>query len=95
VWESNPLFDPASEDAVDGNATPLENARMKPEGTNVGAVLWIIWMTVFVYLMVKHRNTVPLSWGADPKSPGLFIGLGALLTIGTIYVWWANRRDSK
>jgi hypothetical protein len=68
---------------------------MKPEGMNVGAVLWIAWMGIFVYLIVKHRNTVPLYWGANPKSLGLFISMGALLAVGTIYVWWANRRDSK
>ncbi len=67
----------------------------KPEGMNLGAVLWVLWMGAFVYLMVKHRNTLPLFWGADPKSPFPFIVIGGLVVIGTVYVWWANRRDSK
>jgi membrane protein DedA with SNARE-associated domain len=66
---------------------------MKPEGMNVGVVIWVLWMSAFVYLMVKGRNTFPLRGGADPLA---LLGLAvALLAIGTIYVWWANRRDSK
>jgi hypothetical protein len=72
----------------------MGNGDMKPEGMNVGAVLWIVWMGVYFYLMVKGRNTLPFRWGGGNPLRALGV-VGALLSIGTIYVWWANRRDSK
>ena len=61
--------------------------------SNFGAVLWIIWMVIFVAVSWKERNTVPLRRSGNPLVGLLFVG--GLIAVGTVYVWWANRRDSK
>jgi hypothetical protein len=65
-----------------------------PEGMNFGFVLWAIWNVVFFTLMWRARHTLPLWWPGTP-SLGKLILFGAMMGIGTLYVWWANRRDSK
>jgi len=66
----------------------------KPEGMDFGFVLWAVWNVVFFTLMWRGRNTLPLMWrSSDPLA--VVIMAGGMFVIGTVYVWWANRRDSK
>jgi hypothetical protein len=56
--------------------------------------------TIFVIFLVvvgwRQRNTTPLYWGNSGAY--LFVrlvGVGILVGIVALYVWWANRRDFK
>jgi hypothetical protein len=70
---------------------PKEN---KPEGMDLGFILWAIWNLVFFTLVWRARHILPLWWpGSNPI--GKLVLIGGMLGIGALYVWWANRRDFK
>jgi hypothetical protein len=71
------------------------NKPIKPEGMDFGFVLWAAWNVVFFTLMWRGRHTLPLSWPGVHDPLGLVILAGGMFAIGILYVWWANRRDSK
>jgi len=64
----------------------------KPEGMNLGVVLAVLWLFVLLAIGWKQRGSTPL-WEPNPERA--FIVIGILVGLGTVYVWWANRRDSK
>ena len=67
---------------------------IEPEGMNFGFVVWAIWNVVFFTLMWRGRHTLPLG-RRGPDLLGAVIYVGGILAIGTVYVLWTNRRDSK
>jgi hypothetical protein len=84
---------------LDENVTLVENPRVKPkdikpEGINFGAVVWVCCLAGYVYLNVKYRDTLPFFRGGGLNSPTPFVVIATLAALGTVYVWWANRRDS-
>jgi hypothetical protein len=83
---------------IDENVSLIENPRVKPkeikpEGINFGAVAWVCCMAAYVYLNIKYRDSLPFR-GGTPNLPTLLIVISGLGVIGTVYVWWANKRDS-
>jgi hypothetical protein len=81
------------------NVSLIENPRvkpkeLKPEGINFGAVAWVCCMAAYVYLNVKYRNSLPFFRGGDPSLLMAFFFMAGLIVIGSMYVWWANKRDS-
>jgi hypothetical protein len=77
---------------MDGTAWLEDNAEMK-RPMNFGLFILFIWMVVVIAVVWKRRNTIALHWGLDPLS--FILVTGVLIVVGTTYVWWANKRDSK
>jgi hypothetical protein len=69
--------------------------EIKPEGINFGAVAWVCCLAGYIYLNIKYRDRLPFFRGGSLHSPTPFLVIAALVGIGSMYVWWANRRDSN
>jgi hypothetical protein len=63
---------------------------------NFGVFIWTIFIILLVAVGWKQRNTTPLYWGRSGAHLfGRLVGVGSLVGIVALYVWWANRRDFK
>ncbi len=72
----------------------MKPKEIKPEGINFGRVVFVGCMAGYVYLNVKYRDSLPFFRGGNPNTLKWFlVTIGGLGVIGTVYVWWANRRD--
>jgi membrane protein DedA with SNARE-associated domain len=80
---------------VDASVRLMDNAEMK-RPMNFGLFLFAIWMIILFAVGWKQRNTIPLNWGnSGAHLFGRLVGMGILVGIVALYVWWANRRDFK
>jgi membrane protein DedA with SNARE-associated domain len=79
---------------VDGGVRLMDNAEMK-RPMNFGLFLFAIWAAILFTLGWKQRKTIPLHWESGANLPEALLGMGILVGIVVLYVWWANRRDFK
>jgi len=69
----------------------------RPEDKKFPFAGWLMFLLIALIAIASRGRLVHVSSSSPPQNPllWLFVVLGGLATLVCVYVWWANKRDSK